>query len=1040
MADDARVEQLLDQLFDSNAAPEEVCGSFPELLPVVRNRWRQMRRLRADLNALFPRSDDWTPYPSDDTPLPRIPGYEVESVLGRGGMGVVFRARHLRLNRPVALKTILDGGYAGPRERARFQREAEAVASLRHPNVVQVYDVGEVDGRPYLAMELIEGGSLAQKLSGTPQSAHLAPALVAKLAEAMQSAHDVGIVHRDLKPANVLMADCTPKISDFGLARRLEGEAGITQSGVPVGTPSYMAPEQARGQTHAVGPAADVYALGAILYECLTGRPPFRAATAAETIQQVISQEPAPPSRLNDKVPRDLDTICLKCLSKEPERRYVSAAALAEDLQSFGEGRPIQARPVSWAERSWRWGRRNPMATALLATALALVGLASGGGVWIVQQRADRREEALKRDWEMRSGVNTNVTQAESLRKAFRFREARKFLEQARQQLGPAGSDDLRQQVDQCWDDLVLAERLDMARIKAATLASGTGGLAAAEPLYIAAFAEAGLGRAGDDSHEVSGRVRASALSEELIAALDDWASITADRGRREWLLGVARETDKNPKRNHLREPDLWQDGARLTQIAQEPIGAELSPQLAIALARAADLSGGDAIPLLTAVQARYPQDYWINFGLGVKLVAAGRRDEAIGYYRAALAVRPDVSVAHNNLGDALYTKDGKFEAEAIGHFNEALRLDRNCIVAHISLSSVLVNTGRLESAVEHIQQALQLDPKLAVNPVGLSAKLADATRSALLAAAGKYSPKGRQIDDAERTRWRLRALGWLQTYLELAIKLQDSGKRAGWSPASWQTDPALASARDPTELAKLPDAEREQWRRLWADVAKLVAADPVAQGRAFAARRDWANAAGCYARAVKHDATVDGHNWFEYAAVLLLSGDRPGYVRACAHMAEWCGKPGGPRAYHVARACTLGPDATADAALPGRLAEKELQINGQQFWSLTEQGALAYRTGQFQESAPLFERSLRANSKPGAAVLNCLWLALADHRLGKTEVARRWLDKAQAWLDQFGDGMPADADEAFGLHLHNWLEAHVLRREAEALIQPKGP
>src|SRR5947208_15387511 len=205
MADDPRVEQLLDELLDSHAAPEEVCGSYPELLPVVRNRWRQMRRLRADLNDLFPPSGDRTPFPSEGTDLPHIPGYEVEAVLGRGGMGAVFRARHLRLNRPVAIKTVLDGGYSGPRERERFQREAEAVAALRHPNVVQIYDVGEDGGRPYLAMELVEGGSLAQKLAGTPQPARPAAALVATLARGMQAAHDGGIMHRDLKPANVLL-------------------------------------------------------------------------------------------------------------------------------------------------------------------------------------------------------------------------------------------------------------------------------------------------------------------------------------------------------------------------------------------------------------------------------------------------------------------------------------------------------------------------------------------------------------------------------------------------------------------------------------------------------------------------------------------------------------------------------------------------------------------------------------------------------------------------------------------------------------------
>src|SRR5438552_7920327 len=225
-----------------------------------------MRRLRADLDALLPPADETMPQAPPGLSLPRIPGYHVDAVLGHGGMGVVYKARHARLHRTVALKMLLAGAYAGPQERQRFIREAESVAGLRHANLVQVYDVGEHDGRPYFTMEYVEGGSLAQKLAGTPQPARQAAALVASLAEAVQVAHQGGIVHRDLKPANVLLAaDGTPKITDFGLARRLEGGAGVTQSGVPLGTPSYMAPEQAQGQTRAIGPAMDVYALGAIL-------------------------------------------------------------------------------------------------------------------------------------------------------------------------------------------------------------------------------------------------------------------------------------------------------------------------------------------------------------------------------------------------------------------------------------------------------------------------------------------------------------------------------------------------------------------------------------------------------------------------------------------------------------------------------------------------------------------------------------------------------------------------------------------------------
>jgi serine/threonine-protein kinase len=289
MACESRVQRLLDELGDSGCTPEEVCAACPELLPEVRWRWLQMCAVKADLHALFPTpgsdrgaTPDLADRRHSGDELPQIPGYEVEALLGRGGMGLVYKARHLRLNRIVALKMLIAGAYAGPHERARFQREAEAVASLRHTHIVQVHDVGDHEGRPYFTMELLERGSLAQALAGTPQPARQAATLVATLAEAMQVAHRAGIVHRDLKPANILLTDeGTPKVADFGLARHLEGEPVLTLSGARLGTPSYMAPEQVIGKTGTIGPAADIYALGAVLYEMLTGRPPFRGETAA---------------------------------------------------------------------------------------------------------------------------------------------------------------------------------------------------------------------------------------------------------------------------------------------------------------------------------------------------------------------------------------------------------------------------------------------------------------------------------------------------------------------------------------------------------------------------------------------------------------------------------------------------------------------------------------------------------------------------------------------------------------------------------------
>jgi WD40 repeat protein len=290
-------------------------------------------------------------------------------------MGVVYRARQTSLNRVVALKMILAGAHAGPDDVARFRAEAEAAARLQHPNIVQIHEVGEHRGLPYFSLEFCAGGSLAARLDGTPLSARDAAALVTVLARAVQAAHDAGVVHRDLKPANVLLAaDGTPKITDFGLAKRLDGPGGQTRTGAVLGTPSYMAPEQAGGKTREIGPAADVYALGAILYELLTGRPPFRAETSLDTVLQVLADEPVPPGRLVPKLPRDVETICLKCLQKEPARRYPSAAALADDLQAYLDGRPIAARPVGRVERGWRWCRRNPaLAGSGVVVALVLV-------------------------------------------------------------------------------------------------------------------------------------------------------------------------------------------------------------------------------------------------------------------------------------------------------------------------------------------------------------------------------------------------------------------------------------------------------------------------------------------------------------------------------------------------------------------------------------------------------------------------------------------------------------------------------------------
>jgi hypothetical protein len=300
--------------------------------------------------------------------------YEITRELARGGMGVVFHARQISLNRPVALKMILAGQLANDTDVKRFYIEAEAAANLEHPGIVPIYEVGQHEGQHYFSMGFVDGQSLSQRLAAGPLPPRQAAELIVNVAEAIEYAHQHGVIHRDLKPGNVLLdRNGNPRVTDFGLAKRIESDSSLTSSGQIMGTPSYMPPEQAGGERGGVGPAADVYSLGATLYALVTGRPPFQAATAMDIVLQVIGEEPVPPRRLNPSLPGDLETICLKCLEKDPSRRYATAQALADDLGRWLGGEPIMARPAGQLERMAKWSRRNPAAAAWLAAIPLLI-------------------------------------------------------------------------------------------------------------------------------------------------------------------------------------------------------------------------------------------------------------------------------------------------------------------------------------------------------------------------------------------------------------------------------------------------------------------------------------------------------------------------------------------------------------------------------------------------------------------------------------------------------------------------------------------
>ena len=340
--------------------------------------------------------------------------YEILGELGRGGMGIVYKALHRRLNRLVALKMIRGGVHADDIQLARFKIEAEAVAALRHPNILQIYEIGDSDGLPYVALELLEGGSLADRVRGTSLAPRKAAEWMVPMALAMDAAHRAGIVHRDLKSVNILFtADGVPKITDFGLAKRLEMDEGQTHTGQVMGTPSYMAPEQARGDTKTVGPPADIYALGAILYEMLTGRPPFKGISAMDTVKQVIEVEPLAPSRVQFRVPRDLETICLKCLQKEARKRYDTAKELADDLNRYLAGEPIRARRTPPIERSVKWLKRHPTHATLLAVATVGVFACASTGVWYWNHSRALERMAAKHEAQLREETADDLIHAQ---------------------------------------------------------------------------------------------------------------------------------------------------------------------------------------------------------------------------------------------------------------------------------------------------------------------------------------------------------------------------------------------------------------------------------------------------------------------------------------------------------------------------------------------------------------------------------------------------------------------------------------------------
>jgi len=651
----------------------------------------------------------------------------------KGGLGEVFVARDEEVHRDVALKEI-QGRYADHAEsRARFLLEAEITGGLEHPGIVPVYGLGAyADGRPYYAMRFIRGDSLKEAIdafhtgdtlgrSESERALGLRKLLgrFVDVCNAIAYAHSRGVLHRDLKPGNVMLGKYGETlVVDWGLAKVTgqtetnatdslplsAGDPAMTQAGRAMGTPAFMSPEQAEGHWDLIGPACDVYSLGATLYMLLTGQAPFSGNTH-EILQRVKRGELPRPRSIKPWIPKALEAVCLKAMALRPEDRYTGALDLAEEVNRWMADNPVTAYREPLWQRTKRWTRRHkPFVSGMTATLLLTTIGSVAGGLWWQRQRE-----------ELRRGVEISFERIRELQGQEHWSEAQEVLDQADHRLGSGGPEDLRRRIDQARGDLNLVSQLDAIRLRRATLVGGKFDYRTADQDYAAAFREAGLGGEEDGTESVATRIRDSAVGEQMVAALDDWASATQNVKRQAWLLEVARRADPDPWRDRFRDPQVWRDRAALAALVDELLREESQlgkhkPQLLAALGVALQWTQADSVPLLTAAQARLPGDFWLNLELGNALSSAKQWNEAVGYYRGALAVRPNSTAVHNNLGAGLHHK--KQLDEAIREFRIAINLDPTFGAAHTNLGSALCDKKDLDQAIREFRRAIELDPK----------------------------------------------------------------------------------------------------------------------------------------------------------------------------------------------------------------------------------------------------------------------------------------------------------------------------------------
>jgi tetratricopeptide (TPR) repeat protein len=679
--------------------------------------------------------------------------------IARGGMAAVLKGHDPDLGRDLAVKVLLEAHRDRPELVQRFLEEAQIAGQLQHPGIVPVYDLGRFgDDRPFFTMKLVRGQTLAEFLKQRTSPHDDLPRFLTifeQICQTLAYAHARGVIHRDLKPANVMVgAFGEVQVMDWGMAKVLpQGGAGEKQTppvhethppvirtarsdsasdsslpGTMMGTPGYMPPEQANGAVTDLDERTDVFGLGAILCVILTGRPPYVDREREQVYR--MAQE----GNLADAFTRlagcgadaELVQLCRECLAAQREDRPRDGGEVARRVAAYRAGvqerlraaeleraaaearaeeakaTAAAARARAVAERRARW-----LTVGLAVTVLGLAALAAWG--WWNRQRQQT---------ELRQAITTALEQTAELQQQGRWAEARVVLDQADDRLGETGPADLRQRLEQARADLTLVGRLEAVRLQDATLVGGKFDSDSTERNYAAVFGEAGLVREGEDVATVEDRIRGSAIREQLVDALDEWAGVTKDRQQRAWLLEIAGRAAPDERHNHFRNPELWKDRDALQRLADEALQAKLSPGMLATLGVVLRRSKADAVPFLTAAQTQHPNDFWLNLVLGNALAGAKKWEEAVGYYRAALALRPSAAVALGNLANSL-TNQAR-TVEALGHYRRARELDPKNPLTALNFGTALMEKGQPGEAIPLLREAVELAPGLTTAHVNL--------------------------------------------------------------------------------------------------------------------------------------------------------------------------------------------------------------------------------------------------------------------------------------------------------------------------------